>query len=57
MFDFLTELGLPEEVVSFFFTFFIGAIAVSAVTAFVFLAVSTMISTAIFANRKLMKAK
>lgn len=33
------------------------AIAVSAVTAFVFLAVSTMISTAIFANRKLMKAK
>ena len=31
MFDFLTELGLPEEVVSFFFTFFIGAIAVSAV--------------------------
>ena len=33
------------------------AIAVSAVTAFVFLMVSTMISTAIFANRKLMKAK
>ena len=33
------------------------AMAVSAVTAFVFLAVSTMISTAIFANRKLMKAK
>ena len=33
------------------------AIAVSTVTAFVFLAVSTMISTAIFANRKLMKAK
>lgn len=33
------------------------AIAISAVTAFVFLAVSTMISTAIFANRKLMKAK
>ena len=31
MFDFLTELGLPEEAVSFFFTFFIGAIAVSAV--------------------------
>lgn len=31
MFDFLTELGLPEELVSFFFTFFIGAIAVSAV--------------------------
>ena len=31
MFDYLTELGLPEEVVSFFFTFFIGAIAVSAV--------------------------
>ena len=31
--------------------------AVSAVTAFVFLMVSTMISTAIFANRKLMKAK
>ena len=31
MFDFLTELGLPEEVVSFFFTFFVGAIAVSAV--------------------------
>lgn len=31
MFDFLTELGLPEEVVSFFFTIFIGAIAVSAV--------------------------
>lgn len=31
MFDFLTELGLPEEVVSLFFTFFIGAIAVSAV--------------------------
>lgn len=33
------------------------AMAVSAVTAFVFLKVSTMISTAIFANRKLMKAK
>ena len=33
------------------------AMAVSAVTAFVFLMVSTMISTAIFANRKLMKAK
>ena len=32
------------------------AMAVSAVTAFVFLMVSTMISTAIFANRKLMKA-
>lgn len=31
MFDFLTELGLPEELVSFFFTFFVGAIAVSAV--------------------------
>ena len=31
MFDYLTELGLPEEVVSFFFTFFVGAIAVSAV--------------------------
>ena len=31
MFDFLTELGLPEEAVSFFFTFFIGAIVVSAV--------------------------
>lgn len=31
MVDFLTELGLPEELVSFFFTFFIGAIAVSAV--------------------------
>lgn len=31
MFDYLTELGLPEDVVSFFFTFFIGAIAVSAV--------------------------
>lgn len=31
MFDYLVELGLPEEVVSFFFTFFIGAIAVSAV--------------------------
>lgn len=31
MFDYLAELGLPEEVVSFFFTFFIGAIAVSAV--------------------------
>lgn len=31
MFDYLTELGLPEEAVSFFFTFFIGAIAVSAV--------------------------
>lgn len=31
MFDYLSELGLPEEVVSFFFTFFIGAIAVSAV--------------------------
>lgn len=31
MFDFLTELGLPEEAVSFFFTFFMGAIAVSAV--------------------------
>lgn len=33
------------------------AMAVSAVTAFVFLMVSTMISTAIFANRRLMKAK
>lgn len=33
------------------------AMAVSAVTAFVFFMVSTMISTAIFANRKLMKAK
>ena len=33
------------------------AMAVSAVSAFVFLMVSTMISTAIFANRKLMKAK
>lgn len=33
------------------------AMAVSAVTAFVFLMVSTIISTAIFANRKLMKAK
>lgn len=33
------------------------AMAVSAVTAFVFLMVSTMISTVIFANRKLMKAK
>ena len=33
------------------------AMAVSAVTAFVFLMVPTMISTAIFANRKLMKAK
>ena len=33
------------------------AMAASAVTAFVFLMVSTMISTAIFANRKLMKAK
>lgn len=33
------------------------AMAVSAVTAFEFLMVSTMISTAIFANRKLMKAK
>lgn len=31
MFDYLSELGLPEEIVSFFFTFFIGAIAVSAV--------------------------
>ena len=31
MFDYLTKLGLPEEVVSFFFTFFVGAIAVSAV--------------------------
>lgn len=31
MFDYLTELGLPEEAVSFFLTFFIGAIAVSAV--------------------------
>lgn len=31
MFDYLTELGLPEEAISFFFTFFIGAIAVSAV--------------------------
>ena len=31
MFDYLTELGLPEEVVSFFFTFFIGVFAVSAV--------------------------
>lgn len=31
MFDYLTELGLPEEAVSFFFIFFIGAIAVSAV--------------------------
>lgn len=31
MFDYLTELGLPEEAVSFFFTFFIDAIAVSAV--------------------------
>lgn len=31
MFDYLAELGLPEEVVSFFFTFFVGAIAVSAV--------------------------
>lgn len=31
MFDYLTELGLPEEAVSFFFTFFLGAIAVSAV--------------------------
>ncbi len=31
MFDYLVELGLPEELVSFFFTFFIGAIAVSAV--------------------------
>lgn len=31
MFDYLVELGLPEEVVSFFFTFFVGAIAVSAV--------------------------
>lgn len=31
MFDYLAELGLPEELVSFFFTFFIGAIAVSAV--------------------------
>lgn len=29
MFDFLTELGLPEEAVSFFFTFFIGVFAVS----------------------------
>ena len=33
------------------------AMAASAVTAFVFLMVSTIISTAIFANRKLMKAK
>ena len=33
------------------------AMAVSAVTAFVFLMVSTMISTAIFANRKLMKVR
>ena len=33
------------------------AMAVSAVTAFVFLMVSTMISTAIFSHRKLMKAK
>ena len=31
MFDYLTELGLPEEAVSFFFTYLIGAIAVSAV--------------------------
>lgn len=31
MFDYLTELGLPEEAVSFFITVFIGAIAVSAV--------------------------
>lgn len=31
MFDYLAELGLPEEAVSFFFTFFIGAIAVFAV--------------------------
>ena len=31
MFDRLAELGLPEEAVSFFLTFFIGAIAVSAV--------------------------
>lgn len=31
MLDYLAELGLPEEAVSFFFTFFIGAIAVSAV--------------------------
>mgnify|MGYP001029347377 CR=1 FL=1 len=31
MFDYLAELGLPEEVVSFFFTFFVGAVAVSAV--------------------------
>lgn len=31
MFGSLTKLGLPEEAVSFFFTFFIGAIAVSAV--------------------------
>ena len=31
MFDYLTELGLPEEAVSFFLTVFIGAIAVSAV--------------------------
>lgn len=31
MFDFLTELGLPEEVVSFFLTVFIGVFAVSAV--------------------------
>lgn len=31
MFDFLTELGLPEEAVSFFLTAFIGVFAVSAV--------------------------
>lgn len=31
MFDYLAELGLPEELVSFFFTFFVGAVAVSAV--------------------------
>lgn len=31
MFDYLTELGLPEEVVSFFLTVFIGVFAVSAV--------------------------
>ena len=31
MFDYLTELGLPEEAVSFFLTVFIGVFAVSAV--------------------------
>lgn len=49
--------AVTQNLLSSAFTLRPEAIAVSAVTAFVFLAVSTMISTAIFANRKLMKAK